>query len=185
MDNSGLSASDVLALTRNNDGMFSGAGSSWLIILLLFWGFMGNGFGGFGNANVASTVGSEMADRDILTTAAQTQAQIAQTNYNTLLGNKDLQAQFSTCCCENRLATCQQTNEIVNAIHSDGDKTRTLLTDQIIQQLRDQLTAANLQISENKQTDAILGQLGRYVPYTDPIFYQAYKAATTSSSTNG
>lgn len=184
MDNSGLSASDVLALTRNNDGLFGGSGCSWLIILLLFWGFMGNGFGGNAN-NVATALGSEMADRDVLTTSAATQAQIAQTNYNTLLGNKDLQAQFANCCCENRLATCQQTNEIVNAITSDGDKTRSLITDQIIQQLRDQLTAANLQISENKQTDAILGQLGRYVPYSDPIFYQAFKASTTTASTNG
>ena len=46
-ESSGLSASDVLALTRENNGGFGGDWS-WLIGLLVVAGIFGNGFGGFG-----------------------------------------------------------------------------------------------------------------------------------------
>ena len=47
-ENSGLSASDVLALTRSGDGAFGGNDWSWIIGLLVIAGIFGNGFGGFG-----------------------------------------------------------------------------------------------------------------------------------------
>ena len=46
-ESSGLSASDVLALTRDNNNGFGGDWS-WLIGLLVVAGIFGNGFGGFG-----------------------------------------------------------------------------------------------------------------------------------------
>ena len=46
-ESSGLSASDVLALTRENGNGFGGDWS-WLIGLLVVAGIFGNGFGGFG-----------------------------------------------------------------------------------------------------------------------------------------
>ena len=47
-ESSGLSASDVLALTRENNNGGFGGDWSWLIGLLVVAGIFGNGFGGFG-----------------------------------------------------------------------------------------------------------------------------------------
>lgn len=45
-----LSAADVAAVTRNNDGngMFGNGNDAWWIIVLLLFGWGRNGFGGFG-----------------------------------------------------------------------------------------------------------------------------------------
>lgn len=60
-DGTGLSATDIMALTGNNDGFGSGFGGGWwviLFILLLCGGWGGNGFG-WGNR--AGNVGSNYA----------------------------------------------------------------------------------------------------------------------------
>lgn len=46
-DGSGLSATDIMALTGNNDGFGSGAGMGWWLILLIL--VLGGGFWGRGN----------------------------------------------------------------------------------------------------------------------------------------
>ena len=45
MEDSGLSASDVLALTKDEDGFLEGNGIIILILFFLIFGFGGNGFG--------------------------------------------------------------------------------------------------------------------------------------------
>lgn len=46
MEDSGMmSPADIAALTRGNTG-FGGDGISWLVLILLFFGFMGGGWGG-------------------------------------------------------------------------------------------------------------------------------------------
>lgn len=55
-DGMNLSAADVAAVTRNNDGGFGGDWGSWIIILLVlavFGGWGGAGFGGFGGCGGA------------------------------------------------------------------------------------------------------------------------------------
>lgn len=48
-DSSMMSPADIAALTRGNTG-FGGDGISWLVLILLFFGFMGGGWGGrYGN----------------------------------------------------------------------------------------------------------------------------------------
>ena len=94
MDNgSGLSASDVLALTRNNDNsdFMGGASFWWVIVFLIVAGmFNGNGFG-FGNNGLANDtlLSDEFIKRDIFNTnqnvsntANSTQRQICDTNQN-------------------------------------------------------------------------------------------------------
>ena len=44
-DSSMMSPADIAALTRGNTG-FGGDGISWLVLILLFFGFMGGGWGG-------------------------------------------------------------------------------------------------------------------------------------------
>lgn len=58
-----------------------------------------------------------------------------------------LQQQLANCCCDNRLAvanlsaqTDQQTASIVQAIHSDGEQTRSLIQQNLVQNLRDRIS---------------------------------------------
>lgn len=86
----GLSAGDILALTKgNNNDLMGGAGFWWVIVFLIVAGmFNGNGFG-FGN-NVAndSLLNEEFIKRDIFNTnqnvsntACQTQRDVLDTKY--------------------------------------------------------------------------------------------------------
>ena len=55
MENSGLSASDVLALTRGNDDMFGGIGG-FILLFIFLTVLSGNGIG-FGGNNAATALG--------------------------------------------------------------------------------------------------------------------------------
>lgn len=170
-----MSVADYLAIANKNDGVWGGnSGFLWVILIFLFFlGFSGNGlFGGNrGYSNECQT------QRDILTTSAQTQQSVLMTNcnaekvslenrYNTLLGFKDQAAQIASCCCENRLAIANQTSELANAIHQEGEATRALITSNTIQELRDNLQAAQLQLGNLSQTQNILNTLGKW--YSTP-----------------
>ena len=93
--NGGLSAADVAAVTGGygNNGFFGGDGAWWLIILLLFanngWG---NGFGVGGNGMMPWMMGQNDVQRNFDQSAVM----------NSLT---NLTSNFSSCCCENRLAT--------------------------------------------------------------------------------
>lgn len=77
-------------------------------------------------------------------------------------GNMALQQQLSNCCCENRLATCQQTNEIVSEI-----KNQTVAMNDGFCQIREremqqQIDAKNdiiNQLRDQAQTNTINGQI--------------------------
>lgn len=80
------------------------------------------------------------------------------------------------CCCETnrnidaiRYDNAQNTCAITNAIHAEGEQTRAMLCAQETQRLRDELDQARCMISNNAQSQYILGQLGRY--YSNPPCY--------------
>ena len=122
-ESSGLSASDVLALTRENNNGFGGDWS-WLIGLLVVAGIFGNGFGGFGGGFGGGGAGLQgLATRaDInegfalnnITGGIQAiQQGICDSTYalnNTITngffgvdrGLNSLSAQLAQCCCDNR-----------------------------------------------------------------------------------
>lgn len=118
--NSGLSAGDILAMTRNNGtDLMGGAGFWWVIVFLIVAGmFNGNGFG-FGNrGNLANDtlLGEEFIKRDIFNTnqnvsntasatqnemlrsTCQTQRDVLESRYNTQLGLQQLGSQAQNCC---------------------------------------------------------------------------------------
>lgn len=78
-----------------------------------------------------------------------------------------------------QIANCQITHaiqdnkfEITKAIHSEGEMTRGMITQNTIQDLRDKLAAkdnelqsAQLTLANNVQSKSILESLGRFVPY--------------------
>ena len=78
---------------------------------------------------------------------------LGQSNLNqTIMGTGNtLSRQLADCCCENRLAVAnlgaqmdRQTCEITTAIKAEGEATRALMQANTIQQLRDQVTALQM-----------------------------------------
>lgn len=123
------------------DGMFGGNGAWWIIILLLFgWG---RGFGGgFGGGNGGSEIqrgfdqsavmnginnlstnlcnGFAGVNQGIANGFAQAEIAANSRQMADMNQNFQLQSAFQNCCCENRLAT----SNLQNALVQDGAQTR-------------------------------------------------------------
>lgn len=76
---------------------------------------------------------------------ANTQREILDNRYNTALGFQAAQAQNAECCCD-----------IKTAIHAEGEATRALINANVMQELRDNLQAAQLQLGTLSQTNTLL-----------------------------
>lgn len=174
-----LSASDVMALTKDNDG-FGGVG---LIILLFIFliGLSGNGFG-FGNNNTATALSladiqASLYNQTQDSNSRQTQNQIAMVN-DTVLNNKydnavlikDLSNQLS-----NSIAG------IGNLIAEQNSTTRAMIQQNYINELSDKLATTRDELSNQRQSSVLLGAInnqtseilnaqGRY--YLNPPCYQ-------------
>lgn len=216
---SGMSVADVMALqNRDSDGMFSGAGGTWVWVFFLFfllaWGGGGFGFGNNAAAQGALTraelyeglnnQGLENGIRGIQnglcdgfyaqnTTMLQgmngLQSQLCQgfNGVNSNIAESRFAAQ--QCCCETnrnidavRYENARNTCDIVNAIKADGDATRALMTQNTIQELRDNLQAAQLQLGNLSQTQTIINAVRPFPtpsyitcsPYTPANGYGSY-----------
>lgn len=215
MESGGLSVADVAALqNRNTDGMFGGAGGTWVWVFFLFfllaWGGGGFGFGNNAAAQGALTraelyeglnnQGLENGIRGIQnglcdgfyaqnTTMLQgmngIQSQLCQ-GFNGV-NNNITESRFAAqqCCCETnrnidavRYENARNTCDIVNAIKADGDATRALMTQNTIQELRDQLQAAQLQLGTMSQTQTLVSTLR---PFPTP----AYITCSPYTAANG
>ena len=180
MQNSGLTASDVLAMTRDNDG-FGGVG---LIILLFIFliGIGGNGFG-WGNNNVANAFAYSDLQNSLyaqsqdsaIRSLAQGQCNIVDSALNNKYDNavliKDISNQMS-----NSVAS------LGSLIAEQGNQTRALIQSNYISELSDKLQTTRDELSNsrqssvllnaiNNQTNEILNAQGRY--YLNPPCYQS------------
>ena len=122
-----LSAADVAAVTRNNDGngMFGNGNDAWWIIVLLLFGWGRNGFGGFGGGFGGGSCGSPCATQADLAAGFNNSAvlsgingidsalcqgfngvntAILQSEYNTQGAINGLSHQLAQCCCDNKAA---------------------------------------------------------------------------------
>ncbi|MCQ2242036.1 hypothetical protein [Treponema sp.] len=122
-------------------------------------------------ANISDKLccGFNTLNTNILQTGSNIGAAIAQSSFES-----------QKCCCETnrnidamRYENAQNTCAITTAIREDGEKTRALMTANTIQDLRDsreavqrELQSAQLTLANAAQTQNILGQMGRYVPYS-------------------
>lgn len=197
MEGSGLSVADAIALSDKNEGNWGGSGT-WIWVFFLFfllaWG--GNGFG-FGNNAAGQYATQADIQRGFDTNtivnkldglnngicslgyensqlANQTQSQIANLGYQT-----------QNCCCEVnrnidavRAENYRNTCEITNAVHSEGEQTRALITANTMQELRDQLQAAQLQLGNVAQTQTLINALR---PFPTP----AYITCSPYTANNG
>ena len=177
MSGTGLSASDVLAMTKDNDG-FGGVG---LIILLFIFliGIGGNGFGWGNNANglALADIQASLYNQTQDANSRQLQSSIANVNdfilnnkYDNAILIKDLSNQMSNSIAGISNQIANQTATITN-----------LFNEQTIDRLRDNLATTRDELSNtrqsgillnaiNNQTSEILNAQGRY--YLNPPCYQ-------------
>ena len=170
VNNSGLSASDVLAMTRDNDG-FGGVG---LIILLFIFliGIGGNGFGWGNNtatalslADIQASLYNQTQDansRQLQNSLAMVNDTVLNNKYDNAVLIKDISNQIS-----NSVAG------IGNLIAEQGNQTRALIQNNYINELSDKLQTTRDELSNtrqtatitnaiNTQTSEILNAQGRY-----------------------
>lgn len=159
MDN--YSLSDLAAVTKDNDGAFGG-NAWWVILLFLFWGFNGNGWGNrqgdYGQYATAASqqeilFGQQFGQlNDRLTNIGNGICSLGyEMQRNVTTEGRNLSEQLAQCCCENRLATAnlaaqidRQTCDITTAIHAEGEATRSLIQTNEIQALRDKVSSLEM-----------------------------------------
>lgn len=168
--NGQLSAADVMALTKDNDG-FGGVG---LIILLFIFliGIGGNGFGwgnngtALGLADIQASLYNQTQDAN----SRQLQGSLAMVN-DTVLNNKY----------DNAILIKDLSNQMSNSIAAIGNQianqTATitnLFNEQTIDRLRDALATTRDELSNTRQTaqitENILGNLATTAP-KPPCYY--------------
>lgn len=176
---SGYSLADIRAATdgdRDNDMM--GGGIWWILILFLLLG--GDGFGnrnkGADCVTQADLCNSqnfnqlENGVRSIQNGICDSTFALNNSINNGFHGVDNaicgLSHNMDRCCCETnrnidalRYEGAKNTCDIVTAIHADGDATRALMTQNTIQQLRDELQSAQLTLAQGQQTQTIVNML--------------------------
>lgn len=123
-DGSGLSATDIMALTGNNDGFGSGAGMGWWLILLIlvlgggFWGGRGNwGGNGGGNDGLSAMAVPYMYNSGVQQGFDQSAIMTALGNLNTAIANGF--AATSVDSCNKAMANMQAINGVQMQMSND------------------------------------------------------------------
>lgn len=178
-----LTAADVAAVTRPNYmgyGMgYGGFGGGWegLIALVVLASIFNGGFGGFGGAGGFQQGFNTQAITSKLDgiTNGISDATYALNNGINGVVREVLENKFAAqkCCCETQRAidgvnynNSKNTCDIINAIHSEGEATRGLITQNQIQELRDKLAdkdrdvlARDFQLSQLSQNATLINAL--------------------------
>ena len=207
--NEGLTASDVLALTRNNnneDSMWNNP-----FIYLVWLAVLGNG-GLFGNRGVGDAAVQGAITRSDLFEGFNTQDINGQlrgiTNglcdgfYAINNGLKDgfygikgalAENRFAAqnCCCETnrnsdavRYEGSQNTCAITNAIHAEGEATRALINSNVMQELRDKLEARDRDVLVRDFQIPQLAQSANLVNELRPCAKPAYITCSPYTTPN-
>ena len=168
MTNSGLSASDVMALTREGDGFnFGGVGGFILLFIFLLAiggnGFFGNGTGQMETANLLYNQSTDSAIRGLAQGQCNIIDSVLNANYNNLLASKDVSNQISN-----------QTLSITDAINNSTNTIMAQMQNNVINELRDKvdvLRNENSNLIQTAQiTENILGNLSTTAP-KPPCYY--------------
>lgn len=174
MTGSGLTASDVLAMTRDNDGFGFGGVGGFILLFIFLMAIGGNGFG-FGGANAATALGQSDLQNSLyfqsqdsaIRSLAQGQCALTDTVLNNKYDNailiKDLSNQMSNSIAGISSQIANQTATITN-----------LFNEQTIDSLRDKLATTRDELSNTRQTaqitQNILSNLATTAP-KPPCYY--------------
>lgn len=185
--NEGLTASDVLALTRDNDNEMWNNPFIYLVWLALLGGgglFGGNRTAELQNAVTRSDLFEGFNNQDVNGQLRGITNGICDGFYAVNSGMKDgfygiqgalAENRFAqqSCCCETnrnidavRYEGAQNTCAITNAIHAEGEATRALINANTMQELRDKLEARDrdilardFQLSQLAQNATLINEL--------------------------
>ena len=155
--NEGLSAGDILALTKDNDN------ANWMnnpFIYLVWLALLGNGgfFGGNRGSELQGTITRSdlfegFNNQDVNGQLRGITNGICDGFYATRQGISELGFGMKDCCCginrnidAVRYEGAQNTCAITNAIHAEGEATRALINANTMQDLRDKLEARDRDI---------------------------------------
>lgn len=209
MMNEGLSAGDILALTRDQDGM----GNAWNnpFIYLVWLALLGGNGGLFGNRDNGALQGaltrSDMFEgfnnQDVNSQLRGITNGICDGFYAVNSGLKDgfygiqgalAENRFAqqNCCCEIKggikdLSSegYRNTCEITTAIHAEGEATRALINSNTMQELRDKLADRDRELQtvnfQLSQQTQTAALVGTLRPFPQP----AYITCSPYQSTNG
>lgn len=173
---SGLTASDVLALTKNDDGFMGGNSWSWLIIILLFMGG-GFGFNGRGSAATTEDVASGFSTNTILSNqrdmgnmlfGLQNGINQGFSGVNTaiLTSGCNIERAIDSCCCTTnrnidgiRYEMAKGFCDVINNANKNTADIIGYYKDDKIHTLELEAQALKYQLSQNAQTTAIVDAL--------------------------
>ena len=206
--NEGLTASDVLALTRNDENEMWNNPFIYLVWLAVLGG--GGLFGNRGEVQGAITrsdLFEGFNSQDVNGQLRGITTGICDGFYAVNSGMKDgfygiqgalAENRFAAqnCCCETnrnidavRYEGAQNTCAITNAIHAEGELTRALINANTVQELRDRLEARDrdvmvrdFQLSQQAQSAALLGELR---PVSKPAYITCSPYAATTCGVCG
>ena len=158
MTNTGLSAADVMALTKDGDGFGFGGVGGFILLFIFLIAISGNGFG-FGNGTANAFAYSDLQNSlyaqsqdAAIRGLAQGQCNIVDSALNNKYDNavliKDLSNQLSNSVAAIGNQIANQTATITN-----------LFNEQTIDGLRDKLATTRDELSNTRQTSAILGAI--------------------------
>lgn len=183
MNGSGLTASDVLAITRGQDGMGFGGVGGFILLFIFLIALGGNGFGFGGNTATALSVADLQASLYNQTqdmNSRQVQSNIAMVNDN-ILNNKY----------DNAILIKDLSNQVSNSVAAIGNQIANqtaaitnMFNQQTIEHLRE--VNSNLHDSLNNQiqtaqiTQNILGNLATIAP-KPPCYYPCQSTTTTTT----
>lgn len=173
-----LTAADVAAVTRSNGvimgGGYGGFGGEWIgiiALLAILGGGFGGGFGGGGGYQQGFNTLEITSKLDGITNGLCDGFYAMNTNM--LQGQNQLQRDLcqgfaainanivenrfaaQQCCCETQRAI----DGVVNAIHAEGDKTRGLITKNLMDAMRDQIQDQKFQLSQIAQNNYLIDKL--------------------------
>ena len=169
MNGSGISASDVLALTKD-DGMGFGGIGGFILLFIFLMAISGNGlFGGNGNVNQMATAdllynqSTDSAIRGLAQGQCNIIDSVLNASYNNLLASKDISNQISN-----------QTQVLTSAMNSNTNAIMAQMQNNVINELRDKVDVLRNENSNLVQTaqitENILGNLATTAP-KPPCYY--------------
>ena len=133
---------------------------------------------GKGLCDVGYSLNSSIVGQGELTRGA-----ITSSAFETQKSFYDLSAQLASCCCENQKEalttryenaknTCDiitnsnmNTRDLIEAGNSNTQRIVDMMNQNLVQDLRDKNTALTLQVSQSAQTDAIVSQVLKHIPF--------------------
>lgn len=201
-----MTPADIMAMTKDDDGM-AAIWQNPFVYLIWIWAFrmFGNGFGndaatqstltradlfeGFNNQGVNDKLNDITIG--LCNSFATVNSNLCQGFNSVNSGLAENRFAQQQCCCETKQAIAnlaaenyRNTCDITTAIHSEGEATRALITENAIQALRDKLADkdrdilyANLQLSQKEQNETLIDVLR-------PVSRPAYITCSPYTSAN-